>query len=262
MAAGRWSDLAPRVGSAVVMVALGGAAIWAGGFWLSALAVVVTGLMIWELARMTEAPQGPQASVALGVLGAGALGLATFMQQPLLLGLLVLPSVLGVMVARRDAPIYAAYALIIMLTGLALIMLRNNVGMIAVLWLLAVIVVCDIMGYFAGRILGGPKFWPKFSPKKTWSGTVAGWIGAFAVGFGFWWNGYGSMAILWISPLVAFAGQLGDIAESAIKRRSGVKDSSNLIPGHGGVLDRFDALAFGAIITMILQSLLAFLPLG
>ena len=262
MASGRWSDLAPRVISAVVMVALGGLAIWAGGIWFSALAVIVTGLMVWELSRMTQAPEGPQLSLLLGLLASGVLALNVFIGQPLLLALLILPSVMGAMIARRDAPIYMAYALVIMLTGFALISLRNDVGVLAVLWLLAVIVICDIMGYFAGRILGGPKFWPKVSPKKTWSGTVAGWIGALLVGLAFWANGFGSTALICVSPLVAFAGQLGDIAESAIKRRAGVKDSSTLIPGHGGVLDRFDALAFGAILTMILQSLLAFLPQG
>ena len=104
----------------------------------------------------------------------------------------------------------------------------------------------------------GPKFWPKVSPKKTWSGTVAGWVGAAAVGYGFHAAGQGPVALVWVSPLIAFAGQLGDIAESAIKRRAGVKDSSSLIPGHGGLLDRFDALAFAAVLTAVLH---IFVPL-
>ena len=130
-----------------------------------------------------------------------------------------------------------------------------------VLWLLLIVIASDVAGYFAGRILGGPKFWPRFSPKKTWSGTVAGWIGAALVGFGFWAAGLGSAHLLWASPLVALAGQMGDIAESAIKRRAGVKDSSNLIPGHGGFLDRFDALAFAAILTVVLHIVVPLFPL-
>jgi phosphatidate cytidylyltransferase len=110
-------------------------------------------------------------------------------------------------------------------------------------------------------MLGGPKFWPAISPKKTWSGTVAGWLGAVAVGYGFWAAGFGAWHLLWASPFVAFAGQMGDIAESAIKRRTGVKDSSNLIPGHGGLLDRFDALAFAAITTAALHVLVPLFPL-
>ena len=99
-------------------------------------------------------------------------------------------------------------------------------------------------------MLGGPKFWPRLSPKKTWSGTVAGWVGAMLVGLTVWATGHGSASLIWISPLVAFAGQLGDIAESWLKRRAGVKDSSNLIPGHGGVFDRVDGLLPVAIVSL------------
>ena len=116
-------------------------------------------------------------------------------------------------------------------------------GLIDVMWIVGTVVISDVLGYFAGRSLGGPKFWPAISPKKTWSGTVAGWIGAFlfalvivlVTGGHDWW-------MLAAGPLIAFAGQMGDIAESWLKRRVGVKDSSNLIPGHGGVMDRFDAM--------------------
>jgi phosphatidate cytidylyltransferase len=122
------------------------------------------------------------------------------------------------------------------------------------------VVVSDVMGYFAGRILGGPKFWPAISPKKTWSGTIAGWAGAIGVGILFWAMGYAPGGIVILSPLVGFAGQMGDIAESWIKRRTGVKDSSDLIPGHGGFMDRFDAMT-GAVVLVMLLSLVVALPL-
>jgi phosphatidate cytidylyltransferase len=82
---------------------------------------------------------------------------------------------------------------------------------------------------------------------------VAGWIGAAALGAGFVYAGYGSTALIVISPIIAFAGQMGDIAESWLKRRAGVKDSSGLIPGHGGVMDRFDALVGAMLAVMALQ---------
>ena len=125
------------------------------------------------------------------------------------------------------------------------------------LWLVAVVVASDTMGYFAGRLIGGPKFWPRISPKKTWSGTVAGWVGAGLVGAGFAAAGTVPWAYALLSPLIALAGQVGDIVESWIKRRAGAKDSSRLIPGHGGVLDRFDALV-GAVLA--LQGLGLLLP--
>jgi phosphatidate cytidylyltransferase len=117
------------------------------------------------------------------------------------------------------------------------------------------------MGYFAGRILGGPKFWPAISPKKTWSGTIAGWIGAAILGLGFVLAGQGTLWLVVLSPLVAFAGQMGDIVESWLKRRVGAKDSSALIPGHGGVLDRFDALT-GAMVLVMLLTRIFDLPIG
>jgi phosphatidate cytidylyltransferase len=118
-----------------------------------------------------------------------------------------------------------------------------------------------VAGYFAGRSLGGPKFWPAVSPKKTWSGTVAGWIGAAMVGLGFVLAGHGGWALVLLSPVVAFAGQMGDVVESWLKRRAGVKDSSHLIPGHGGLLDRFDAL-IGATVVVMLIGLVFPLPIG
>ncbi len=121
-------------------------------------------------------------------------------------------------------------------------------------------VASDVLGYFVGRILGGPKFWPAVSPKKTWSGTVAGWVGAGIVGLGFWAVGFGTLALVPLSIVIGFAGQMGDVWESWIKRRCGVKDASTLIPGHGGVLDRFDALIVAIVAVMVL-GLFAPLPL-
>jgi phosphatidate cytidylyltransferase len=259
-AADRWADLAPRLLSALAMVVIGGAAIWAGGWVFAALAVICTGLMIWELSRMTKG-QGQDASILLGLLAAGVLALNLYVPHAYVLPLLLLPSLIGVMAPRRDPAIYIGYALIILAAGWSLVALRETAGLAPVLWVLSVVVASDVAGYFVGRILGGPKFWPKVSPKKTWYGTAGGWVAAALVGLGFHAWGQGALALIWVSPLVAFAGQLGDIAESAIKRRMGVKDSSNLIPGHGGVLDRFDALAFAAILAVILLPVLGLFPL-
>jgi phosphatidate cytidylyltransferase len=144
---------------------------------------------------------------------------------------------------------------LVMLTGFGLVSLRIGVGIEAVVWLVGVVILCDIGGYFAGRMLGGPKFWPAISPKKTWSGTAAGWICAAIWGFAF-----GGIGLAIVSIVIAFAGQLGDILESYLKRRAGIKDSSNLIPGHGGVLDRFDALV-AAIVALMVLSMIFPLPL-
>ncbi len=249
---GRWGDLRTRTLSALAMIAIGGGAIWAGGIAVAALAVLVTGLMIWELAAMT-APARPGNAKLIGLIGAGALAAVLFRHDPFLMPLLALPSMLLTVGARRDKPLASVYALAILLTGYGLVALRQGYGSAEIAWLVALVITSDIAGYFVGRAVGGPKFWPAISPKKTWSGTVAGWVGAALVGALFMAL-EGPHLLLWFSPLFALAGQMGDIAESWLKRRAGVKDSSSLIPGHGGVLDRFDAL-IGAVIAVLVVTL-------
>ena len=253
--AGKWADLRTRVLSAIVMVAVGAAEIWLGGIAFAALVVVLTGVMIWELATMT-APHRRRSPLTLAGAAAAALVAALVLRSDLAALFLAVPSVALILTPRRDRRLAGAYALAIMLAGYGLIELRSVGGTQMILWLVSVVVVSDVLGYFAGRTLGGPKFWERVSPKKTWSGTVAGWIGAALVGAVVVLTTGASWLLLPLSALVSFAGQMGDIAESWIKRRTGVKDSSSLIPGHGGVLDRFDAL-IGAVVVVMALGLLA-----
>ncbi|MBW6506918.1 MAG: phosphatidate cytidylyltransferase [Rhodobacteraceae bacterium] len=257
-APGTWRDLPARFTSAVVMTAVGGAAIWAGEHWFSALVVAITTVMVWELARMS-APARSAGALALAALAAGSLAAVLVLHVPFALALLAAPGLASLARPRLHPRVVAAYACALMLSGYAMVALREGAGLATILWLLAVVVASDLAGYFAGKGLGGPKFWPAISPKKTWSGTIAGWLGAAAVGAGFAFAGQGPWVLVLLSPLVAFAGQLGDIMESWIKRRAGVKDSSNIIPGHGGALDRFDALT-GAVLAVLVLGLLDVLP--
>lgn len=248
---GRWADLRTRVLSAIVMIAVGAVEIWLGGTAFAALVVVLTATMVWELASMT-APSRLRTPVTLAAVTGGALVLALVLRSELAVLFLMVPTLLLVLTPRRDRRLAGVYALAIMLAGYGLIDLHQDAGSTAILWLVAVVVATDVLGYFVGRLVGGPKFWPAISPKKTWSGTVAGWIGAALVGLVMVGTVGSSWLLVPLSALVAFAGQMGDIVESWIKRRSGVKDASHLIPGHGGVLDRFDALvgAVGAVMAM------------
>ena len=127
-------------------------------------------------------------------------------------------------------------------------------GFAAILLLFAIVWATDILGYFAGRAFGGPKLWPAVSPKKTWSGAVAGTLGstliAIAVAAYFGW--FRSGTFIAVALLLSMVAQLGDLLESWIKRKFGAKDASQLIPGHGGVMDRLDgfwaAVLFGCLI--------------
>ena len=118
----------------------------------------------------------------------------------------------------------------------------------------------DVFGYFAGRTFGGPKFWPSVSPKKTWSGTAAGWVGAGLVGLLFSINTGVGLQLIGISIAISMASQMGDIAESGLKRKMGVKDSSNLIPGHGGLMDRFDGMLGASVFLLIMGQFIGFPP--
>lgn len=249
----RWDDLAPRVASGIAIALVGIAALWFGDPWLSLLSTLTGGLMLWETSRIT-APDRPRDAVILGVIASVVLAYVFYKHNPFWLALLILPALLGAFFPRRDRWGFVLTAVAIMLTSYAIVGFRGGYGAGFVLWLVMLVVAVDTLGYFGGRIIGGPKFWPRVSPKKTWSGTIAGWCGAALVGAAAWmWGG----APLWIVPfsaLVGFAGQMGDIGESALKRRAGVKDASNLIPGHGGLMDRFDGLS-GAILFILIWGL-------
>ena len=257
--AGRWGDLQTRVISALVMGCVGAVEIWLGGTPFSVLITVLVGVMVWELAAMT-APKTAQTAVVLAIIATVAFAATLLSDWHFRTSFLIIPLIGIALAPRRDKAISLAYAAAILTACFGLIGLRDTAGTPAILWLIGVVIMSDVMGYFAGRMLGGPKFWPAISPKKTWSGTIAGWFGAALVGLGFAAFAGAGWGILAVSPLVALAGQMGDIAESWIKRRTGVKDSSRLIPGHGGVLDRFDAL-IGAILAVMLLQLILPLPL-
>ncbi len=248
-----FADLRDRSVSGVAMAAIGIAAVWAGGLWFTMLVCALCGLMVWELTRMLDkdAPRGKAEAAGL----TAAVALLVFWVQLAgvwLLGVLALSVFLLAWRFPKDRGIAAAYLGLILFAGLGLIALRDSFGWVWVAWLVLLVIGSDVAGYFAGRLLGGPKLWPRVSPKKTWSGTVAGWGLAAAIGAAFMPALGAGAGLVGVSVLVAMAGQAGDIAESAIKRHAGVKDSSALIPGHGGVMDRFDAMIAAALIMLIL----------
>jgi phosphatidate cytidylyltransferase len=242
--AGRFADLGPRVASALVLALVGGGLVWAGGVWFVGFVALAVTLMLWEMLRMLV-PGAARGAVGPWIVVAGAL----------------VPVVLALVLPRGARLWFAVYGAALVLAGSALVELRADFGMIWVLWLVLVVVASDIAGYFAGKTLGGPKLWPRVSPKKTWSGTAAGWLGAVVVGAVFAGPlGVGALAA--VSVLVSMAGQAGDIVESALKRRAGVKDSSNLLPGHGGFLDRFDAMMTAALMVFLLGRLGVIAPVA
>ncbi|GLQ26494.1 phosphatidate cytidylyltransferase [Sulfitobacter pacificus] len=255
-----WTDLKARVGAGIAMIVIGLIGIAFGGHLFHLLVGMICGLMVWELVGMLR-PGVLHLQLQLGVLTGVTVFIAPYLPVWLALLLFVILVAFGVSQFRVNRRIYAAFAGMILLAGLSLMHLRDFYGFGWEMWLVLVVVVTDVAGYFAGRMIGGPKFWPAVSPKKTWSGTVAGWIGAAIVGLLFSINTGVGIQLVVISVLIAMASQMGDVAESALKRKMGVKDSSNLIPGHGGLMDRFDGM-LGAALFLLLASPFLGLPTG
>ena len=127
-------------------------------------------------------------------------------------------------------------------------------GLLAILLLFAIVWTTDVLGYFAGRAFGGPKLLPAVSPKKTWSGALAGTLGAMivAVLVASLFGAFNRTAIALIALLLSVVAQLGDLFESWVKRQFGAKDASHLIPGHGGVMDRLDGFWAAALVGCVI----------
>ena len=260
--AARWDDLVPRFGVATVMAIITVAVMWVGGWAFRLLIALICAVMIWELARMLigKGAVARRPAIVLAVLGGTALVVAFLLPPGFAVPLLLAPAMAAVSILPRNRGVFIPFGVMILLAGWGLAALRVDFGFEWMAWLAAVVIVTDVFGYFAGRLIGGPKFWPRVSPKKTWAGTVAGWIAAGLVGLAWMvWQDAGS-ELIGISVAISMASQMGDIAESAVKRKMGVKDSSSLLPGHGGLFDRFDGMLGAAILLLVVKAVAEFPP--
>lgn len=259
---GKFSDLFLRIVSAIVMVAIGGIVFWKGGEYVVVLLVVVGGFMSWEFRRLIL-PDATNSDTGLWVMVAGTAGAviaANLFGFIFAFPMVILAAVILWQI-KHKRPVWMVSGMLYLATPLAaLLVVRETQGLGPVLWLIGVVIASDVGGYFVGRSFGGPKFWPAISPKKTWSGTIGGWALALVVGFIYWLanSEIGILTALGFSVVLAMAAQGGDLFESWLKRKAGVKDASNLIPGHGGFLDRFDGLLAATSVYMILHLLGAF----
>lgn len=213
-------NLLTRIGVALVLVPLAIAAAWLGGWvWAALVIPIAIGLFVEWLLIVKAAPSNTRFGwIALGLFYAGA-------------------ALVGSIVVRQDA----------------------EYGFGALLLVLAVVWASDIGGYFAGKSIGGAKLAPRISPNKTWAGAIGGFILSLLVAAGFAAAGQGRLIpLLLLAAALSVVSQAGDLFESAVKRRFGVKDSSNIIPGHGGLLDRLD----GFVAAIALAALVGFLRGG
>jgi phosphatidate cytidylyltransferase len=247
-------ELAVRVIAAVVLIPIVLLDVWLGDVWFDIGIALIAGLMASEWCRMVHKGSQRQlvvhAMAAIGaVLVVSRAGVVTAGQLILLCWAL---SLAIEVFSRKSGSRFMWWGVpYIALPGVALVMIRNSpeLGLTAVLWLFAVVWSADTMAYVFGRLIGGPKLAPAISPNKTWAGlggAVFGGVAASAAAALI--AGLPAVAVLAaLGGLLAVLEQAGDLFESAVKRRFGVKDSGHIIPGHGGVLDRVDGLMFAAI---------------
>lgn len=250
-------QLRQRVLSAIVMIPPVLAAAWLGGWWFAGLAAFLAGMAAWELTVLlakTEHSPLPYLSVPIAVLLVleGKLS-----PDPRRLQILLVVSILvglTVMLFRttprpgNDWLLTLGAGLYLGMTLRFLPMLRGlgaGLGWLAVTALTTWIT--DSGAYFIGSRFGKHKLWPRISPKKSWEGLFGGlavgliaavWLGPWLIPGLAWWQG------LLIGLVVGISGLLGDLSESVFKRQVGAKDSSHLIPGHGGFFDRIDSFLF------------------
>ncbi|MDB5629887.1 MAG: phosphatidate cytidylyltransferase [Tardiphaga sp.] len=212
-------NLITRVGVAAILIPLAIAAAWAGGsIWAALVVPIAIGLFVEWVSIVKTASAARPGWIALG-------------------GLYATAALAGSLLVRHD----------------------QHYGVAALLLVLAVVWASDIGGYVVGKSVGGRKLAPRVSPNKTWAGAIGGFGLSLLVAAGFTVAGQGAlMPLLLVAAGLSVVSQAGDLFESAIKRRFGVKDSSHIIPGHGGLLDRLD----GFVAAIALAALVGFLRGG
>lgn len=241
----RSKELGLRILSGLVLAAIALALVHAGAKTFAGLVAVVALLMSWEWAHVVRAVRYDAAFGvhAASVVGAIALTVSGF--PALALAAIAIGGAVVVPLQMGERPFASAMGVAYVgLPAVALVGLRCDepFGEFAVLFVFLVVWLTDTCAFAAGRLIGGPKLWPRVSPNKTWSGLVGG-ISAAAVGAVVFALAIGAPLYLGgLALALGLVAQAGDLAESALKRGYGVKDASCLIPGHGGFMDRLDSL--------------------
>jgi len=254
-----WNNLRIRVLSGVILAPMALAAVWFGDRYFLVLMAVGVALLTLEWGAMCDSETPIRAALVMAIAILASIFVA-YRGHPWI-GWLVVAlgaaagAVFTLLRGRIDRPADIAFGVLYVgAPAVALIWLRGAPGGREwTLLLLAVVWAADICAFLVGSALKGPKLWPRFSPNKTWTGLFGGLLGGAgaavavaAVQFGS--DGPSLSSAGWIGLLAALAAMAGDLWESMLKRRFGVKDSGDLIPGHGGLLDRVDGLMFAAVL--------------
>jgi phosphatidate cytidylyltransferase len=262
---GGTKNLTLRVASVAVLAPVVLVSTYAGGWIFLALCAIAAGGILWEWTSLVARSADPRILVpGLTVLLAGMV-LAGLDRPEAALGMIAIGALLAGLVAAPGprgypstrAAAWAAGGVVYagaMLLGPALLRRDAEWGLTALLFLFATVWITDTFAFFCGRAIGGPLLWPSVSPRKTWSGALSGLVGGVAAGVAVAYaSGVAKLGIVGVMALLlSVLAQAGDLFESAVKRRFGVKDASRLIPGHGGLMDRLDGFLVAAIAALLI----------
>jgi phosphatidate cytidylyltransferase len=254
----RKPEIVRRLASAVVLAAVALGATMFSPWSFLVLVMVGGGLVAWEWGRLTRG-NGFDGTALVAAVSVAAIAVFVSFGRPdyALFMLATAGAVIGFTTFASGGAAWSIAGLVYAaLPAAALVFLRSDasLGLIAVLYLFAVAWTTDTASYAAGRLIGGPKLAPRISPRKTWSGFIVGALAPALVGvlFAIAIKSGSAVRLALVSVALALACQAGDLMESWVKRRFGAKDSSQLIPGHGGLLDRIDGLLFAAILAALI----------
>lgn len=250
-----WRDLGIRTLSSAVLIPAVLVDVWLGDAWFHLLVALLAVMMAHEWTNIVHERSSSQFALHAAAALCGAfLPLSHGWETSLaVIAVIWVLSLALAMAQHRRLNLWVMSGVAYVgLPAMAFVILRgeNQSGMLAIMWLFAVVWAADICAYFAGRVIGGPKLAPRISPKKTWAGLVGAIAGGVAAGaavaYGAGLAGFVALGLL--GGALAIVEQSGDLFESALKRHYGVKDSGRLIPGHGGVLDRVDGLVAASLV--------------
>lgn len=252
-----WADLGPRLASAGVLLPITIVTLYVGGpLFALAIGVVFAGAYReWET-MVTLKPLSPFGMLLVGVVFLAAM-LFPFFGGIATLVVAAIGALVAALRGGEGGPWRAVGLIYFGLVVAAILSTRNSpdpaTGIWAGVFLGVVVWLTDTGAFFTGRQVGGEKLAPDISPGKTWSGAIGGFVLGTICGTIVWH--FVTASPLWIGVLLAAAmsilGQLGDLAESALKRRFRVKDSGDIIPGHGGLMDRLDSVTFGVLFLFV-----------
>lgn len=250
------SNLQLRILTAAVLAPITILLIWLGGLSFRLLAIAIGFAIFYEWTTLSASKQN-RSGLMTGWLVLAAAAVLLLLQMPAIQIFAILAAGSVFLFQRSNwaagGLLYAGVPMI------CLAMLRGDTpsGLIAIIYLFALVWATDIAAYFTGRTFGGPKLAPKFSPNKTWSGAIGGVVAAMLAAAAVSYFGFDRVKYPMVVLAIALsvASQMGDLGESWVKRRFGAKDSGKLLPGHGGVMDRVDGLIVAAVVLYLIGAL-------